>query len=298
MVPDLMPADVTIFDVTRGQAYVGERTDDSSDSVLLQRRREFTRQYEQQIQKALSHIPHAGVNVHVDLDALKSSMIRSETVRTRPDSDHWANREETNADSDPHQAGFRGSDSEPTETSREVVEKQLVAAMPKAVQVSISIPREYIRAIVARRSAKGETAAERLDPSFVEEEVISKVERIVDRLIPADSPAGAISVTCVDRLISDLPPAASANSSVSLFMQQWGSPIAYGSLVLIALLGLGLIRRTPPTISSPTESSELSLAEIEPPTSTEFSQDSHPSFRPPWNAARSNGRYARKKSDQ
>ena len=131
MVPDLKPTDVTVFDVTRGQAYTGETTDDPTDSQYLQRAREFTRQYEQQIQKALSHIPFVSVTVHVDLDTLKSSMIRSETLRSKNDDRQVADRPGPDANSDPHLTGFRGSNGLPTETIREVSEKQLVSAMPR-----------------------------------------------------------------------------------------------------------------------------------------------------------------------
>ncbi len=249
MVPDLKPADVTIFDVTKGQAYIGETVDEPDDGHSLQRSREFTRQYEQQIQKALSHIPNVTVTVHVDFDALKSSTIRSEVVRSRNESAPVANRPGTVEASDPHQTGFRGWNDAPTETTREVTEKQLIAATPKSVQVSVSIPRDYLREVITRRVAKGEKASERLDVNFVEEEVITKVERIVGRLIPANSSADAISVTCVDRLVSELPETAglSANEQLAIFVHQWGNAIAVGGIVFLALMALGMMRRaTPP----------------------------------------------------
>jgi type III secretory pathway lipoprotein EscJ len=246
MVPDLRPSDVTVFDVTRGQAYTGEPTEESSDDRYLQRAREFTREYEQQIQKALQHIPHVNVAVHIDLDALKSSIARSELTRTRGDDVQIANRpgkldEVAVNHADPHLTAFRG----PTETTHEVTEKQLVAAMPKAVQVSVSIPRDYLRDLVSRKVARGEKSPERLDPDLIEEEVLAKVERIVGRLIPADSPVNAISVTCVDRIVVDAHEAAFApmNERIMTFVRPWRGMLILG---LFGVAAAWILRRSPP----------------------------------------------------
>ena len=103
-----------------------------------------------------------------------------------------------------HLTGFRGPDGGPPRKrpAQAQLEKQFVAVMSKAVQVSVSIPRDYLREIASRQVAKGEKSPERINLGFIEEDVLSKVEQIVGRLIPADSPGDAISVTCVDRLAS------------------------------------------------------------------------------------------------
>jgi len=266
MVPDLKPADVTVFDVTRGQAYTGEPTDDPSDSQYLQRAREFTRQYERQIQKALSHIPNVSVTVHVDLDALKSSMTRSETVRSRREPVQVANRAESWDEIDIHSTGFRGTLSSPTETTHEVTEKQLVAAMPKAVQVSVSIPCDYLREIRQRALSKGTSSPSRLDPNNIEEEVLTTVERIVGRLIPAHSPPEAVSVTFVDRMISDIPVGAvELTSPTSPIERRWMIAGVIGGLVLI---GLWVVRSKPATaVIAP---APTALIEIDEPSAAPF----------------------------
>ena len=246
MVPDLTPTDVTIFDVARGQAYAGESTDDPLDSQLIQRVREFTRQYEQQIQKALTFIPNASVAVHVDIDNLRSSVTRNERTRVRGDSVPMANRPGSiqpmsYADEPtPHAAGFRGESniesSGNSDVLREVSEKQLLAAMPRAVQVSVSIPRDYYRAVAARRKTQGEQNAARMDLGTIEEEVISKVERTVARLIPANSPHEAISVTTVDRLPSESPePTLTAAEQFLVMAQRHGGSCALGLFAVWAL---------------------------------------------------------------
>ena len=212
MVPDLLPADVTVFDVAKGQAYSGEQNDDPLDGRLLQRVREFTRQYEQQIQKALAFIPNATVAVHVDLDNLKSSVVRKERIRTNhgespstdePGSVQLIGHDDAEPGSVRHSAGFRDPGSPPTDFTREVSEHELLAAMPRAVQVSVGIPREYYRDVAARRKAQTETHNRRLDLDSIEEEVLTKVERTVGRLIPVGSPHDAISVTTVDRMTEE-----------------------------------------------------------------------------------------------
>src|SRR5262249_7277320 len=79
MVPDLQPADVTIFDRVHGVSYTGDAADDPFDSKLLQRIREFTQHYEKKIQNELSYIPHAGATVQVDVQNIRSEIIKSQT---------------------------------------------------------------------------------------------------------------------------------------------------------------------------------------------------------------------------
>jgi len=254
MVPDLKPADVTVFDVTRGQAFAGEPMYDPTDGLYLQRAREFTRHYEQQIQKALSYIPFVSVTVHVDLETLRSSMIRSETVRSKGEAAHVAYRPEPNDGSDSQSTGVDGSSVGPTEVTGEISEKQLVAAMPKAVQVCVSIPRGYLHDLISRRISQKETPKHRLDATAIEEEELTKVEQIVGRLIPAGSPANAINVTCVDRPISNssetisLPP----DEQLWILAHQWGGPFAIGCCVIFVLL---MLRRPVPTRRAKTERS-------------------------------------------
>lgn len=309
MVPDLSPADVTVFDVARGQAHSGEAIGDASDSHLIQRVREFTRQYEQQIQKALAFIPQAVVAVHVDVDNLKSSVTRNERTRVRSDSTPVANRpaslrptifeDEGTAQVtafrgiEPafHEAGADRRDAEavpqqfePTinvrgpsdvvpaghsDVQREVSEKQLLAAMPRAVQVSVSIPRDYYRDVAARRKSQGEQNQVRLDLDTIEEDVIAKVERTVGRLIPAGSPHEAISVTSVDRLVSDTPePTLTMNEQLLVIAQRHGGSVA---LSLFAVWALWMLTRL---TARPTQTLEHSTSRDPAVTTTHFDSSS------------------------
>lgn len=247
MVPDLQATDVTVFDVARGQAFTGDVNDDSLDGRLIQRVREFTRQYEQQIQKALAFIPHATVAVHVDLDNLKSSVIRQERVRVT--SEDWTAdppiQQVAHADDQDairHSAGFRG---QPTDYLREVNERELMAAMPRAVQVSVSIPRDYFRDVATRRQSQGESNRRRLDLDSIEEEIITKVERTVGRLIPVGSPHDAISVTTIDRTSVETEPTLSPTDQLTVMAWKHGGSWGLGLFAMLALWMLSRMAAAP-----------------------------------------------------
>lgn len=282
MVPDLLPADVTVFDVARGQAYTGEQANDPLDGQLIQRVREFTRQYEQQIQKGLSFIPNATVAVHVDLDNLKSSVTRKERVRTIvPQDSTIANRpgavqqvSHEDVDSVRHSSGFRGSDV-PSDVTREVSERELLAAMPKAVQVSVSIPSDYYRDVAARRKAQG--TGRSVDLDTIEEEVLTKVERTVGRLIPAGSSPDAISVTTVDRMPTEATePVLTTTDQLGILVWRHGGSLALGLFVVCALWMLSRLSyqggpRPAPVESAVSQASESAIPVAPIPTVPEAS---------------------------
>ena len=291
MVPDLMPADVTVFDVAKGQAYTGEQADDPLDGRLIQRVREFTRQYEQQIQKAINFIPNATVAVHVDLDNLKSSVTRKEHIRmtddwttdNRPGRVQLAGHDElgtrkwpdqsgrTDTDSIQHAAGFRGSATAPTDFTREVSERELLAAMPRAVQVSVSIPRDYYRDIATRRKGQGEANNRRLDLDSIEEEVLTKVERTVGRLIPVDSPRDAISVTTVDRMPAEhAEPELTTLDQFTVLAWRHGGSCALGLFVVWALWMLSRLSAVAPATAT------VWTPQVEQPLPTATSMESAP----------------------
>ena len=322
MVPDLSPIDVTVFDVARGQAHTGEASGDASDGQLIQRVREFTRQYEEQIQKALAFIPQAVVVVHVDVDNLKSSVTRNVRTRVRGDSAPFANRpaslppslfdneptpqvtgfrgastaffeseesqlresqsesrESTPFDSAPHTALRGASEIVPaghSDVQREVSEKQLLAAMPRAVQVSVSIPRDYYRDVAARRRSQGEQNETRLDLDTIEEDVIAKVERTVARLIPVGSPHEAISVTSVDRLTSDATePTLTVNEQLFVLAQRHGGSCL---LSLFAVWSLWMLTRL---TRQPAHSIEPPMASAAPLEPMPLSHDVSPTINTP-----------------
>lgn len=239
MVPDLKPADVTVFDLTRGQAYTGELTEASPAAQSAQRAQEFAqeyaRQYEHQIAKALSHVPNVGVHVQVDLETLRTESQRVRTVNAASAA-NTAGRQTCIGDEDStsYQTGFRGSDEEGRRKHRD---EAMIAALPKSIQVSVSIPRDYLRELITHRKARNERSADRLNPELLEEEVLTKVERIVDRMVPPGLPPEAVSVMFVDSIAQEGSPSGPLITQERLIQwtQQWGGALAIGCLCLFLI---------------------------------------------------------------
>ncbi len=273
MVPDLKPQDVTIFDVSNGVTFTGEDPSDPFDSRLIGRIKELTRQYEQQIAKGLDFIPGVGVTVNVDVENIKSSVVRSQLVDPKKSARIFSseqsltdNQQQRPTKGEPGQVANRPGSVAATpgidktrqlnETenrtlngvSFEVTEKQLLAAMPKAVQVSVSVPRDYYRDIATQRSAGGEKDTGRLDVQQIEKDVLLTVKNSVQRLIPMGSQPDSVSIHSVDRLVRDIPePTIPITDRLIVILQDWGGSIVLTGLAIWALL---LIRRSIPATAA------------------------------------------------
>jgi flagellar M-ring protein FliF len=298
MVPDLSPSEVTVFDQSNGISYTADSADDPFDSRLVQRVREFTREYETKIRSALEYIPEVMVTVHVDVENLKSSVVRRQTIDPKKSTPLYQN-EQTTTDSSrqqtsrgeagyvPNRPASLATQSGPERTrelsesqtntvnaaSFEVSEQELIAAMPRAVQVSISIPKDYYRGVALRNDpANASLEKAKLDPLLktIETEVLATVKQTASVLIPADSPPEAISVHSVDVLEPEtVLPAVPMTETIGRALTQWGGAIGIG---LFALCALWLLNRSTPKLpqEEPPELGLPSLAfappEIEPPT--------------------------------
>jgi flagellar M-ring protein FliF len=283
MVPDLNPVDVTVFDVSTGVTHAQDAADDPFDNKLVQRIDDFQRQYQRKIEQDLSYIPDVGVTVHVDVDNLKSSITRNQIVDpkkiapvfSQETSVKDAQRQQP-ARGEPGQVANRpgsvaathgierdrtfsdGSTQAVNGLSFEVTEKQIIAAMPRAVQVSVAIPRDYYRNVAAQRKAAGESDAKALDPVEIEKSVTAAVTASVRALIPTDSPTTALVVNSVDRVVPT-PPALVVPFTDQLI--EWGR--RWGGAALLAAFALFALRTLrkatplappellPPEISSP-----------------------------------------------
>lgn len=299
MVPDLKPSDVTVFDVVNGVSYKGDAADEPFDSKLLSRTRDFEHNYQQQIQRDLSYIPDVGVTVHVDIDKVKSEVVRSQVIDpkktaplfsqemkikdtlqqqpTRGEPGQVANRPGSVGGSPGMERSRQFADESSQAlngVSFETSERELIAAMPKAVQVSVGVPSDYYRSVAAQRKAAGETEQAKLDVAKIEETVLANVKKSVKALIPAGSPDTAVEVTTVDR-VSTLPPEIKPTFMESLndWFKQWGGTVVMGVMAIIALM---MVRRsmpalppdTPPvfpTAMNPVAASNTEAKEAEPP---------------------------------
>jgi flagellar M-ring protein FliF len=276
MVPDLQPADVTVFDVVHGASYSGESADDPFNNRLVQRIDEFRKHFEVKIEEDLDYIPGVNATVHVDIDNLKSSVTRNQKIDpktvplvtqetklkdmqqqfpSRGEAGQAANRPAAPVANRPASlsAGVERNRTYTDDSSQtvsaatfEITEKQLIAAMPKAVQVSVAIPREYYRSVAAQRKAAGEADATRLDVLAIEKEVTANVAKSVRALIPADSPPNAVIVNSIDRIAAPAPNLTLTwQDQLQDWLRQWGSAAL---LAVFAAMALMMLRRSMPPL--------------------------------------------------
>lgn len=274
MVPDLSPDDVTIFDQSTATAYTGDSESDPFDDKLVRWIDEHTEQYRRRIAEALAYIPKVIVAVNVDVENLKSQIVREQLVNSKQtvavetdersitsNQTERATAAEPGAVSNvPRQlqttaAPTRTSTNEESGMSSRVIpsytltEKEFLTAMPKAVQVSISIPEDYFRDVaIARGLSEGisdaEKAAFRQSVETIRQEEEEKARKHALTLIPADSPQEAVNVASVTRIQPDVPetkiPWTEQATSV---VREWGGTVLLG---ILAIWGLRMLGRSIP----------------------------------------------------
>lgn len=292
MVPDLKPEDVAVFDQSTGTSHTADREDDPFGSKLLARIKEFEQLHQQKIYGHLAaYIPDVLVSVNVELDNLKrlterTQALGSKTVELQLDEairneqfTQQPSRSEPGAVSNrPLElrgtAGTQRSETiSATNTSSRSVpqeltisERELTAAMPRAVQVSVSIPRDYYRQVVLQRKGSGpasgaaEVAEE--DIQKVKAEVDADVRATVSKLIPSGSPDTAVTVTSHTRIDREPPPAdVPLTEMIGDGLSRWGGAVG---LVLFAAWALRAVAKSmpkpPPVEAAPLPLSELRLA--------------------------------------
>ncbi len=278
MIPDLAPDDVTVFDQSTATAFTADR-DAPFDGELVRWIDQHTEHYRRRIAGALAYIPDASVSVSVDVENLKSQIVREQLVdakKTAPVETEERTRSTTTTErataaepgatsNVPRQlqttaAPTRSATSSESDNNSRVVpsftvtEKEFLTAMPKAVQVSVSIPESYYRDVaLARGFAEGTTDPEKaafrtqLDTIRTEEE--GKVRKQAMTLIPAGSPEAAVTVTSVTHL--DLTPPAVVvpmTERVSDFLRTWGGTLGLGLLAAWGLRTLGRSMPRPPPL--------------------------------------------------
>jgi len=276
MVPDLAVADVAVFDQSTGQSHAGESGNDPLDNRIVQRIREFARDYEQRVRQALDYIPGVSVTVNVDVDNVRRSAERStklnpkETValqqneenRTESFRDQPVRAEpgavpnrplalETRNASEKSRTVSETSSNAVTAASWTVTDTELLAAMPKGVRVSVSIPRDYYRGVALKNGLNPGTSdddrkkfEQAVDQIAKDEE--AKAKLTARTLIPAGSPEEAVHVMSIVRVEAEnaqaaIPWTATAMSLVS----DWGGVVA---IALFAAWALRMLMKTMPKL--------------------------------------------------
>ncbi|QDT39061.1 hypothetical protein [Stratiformator vulcanicus] len=269
MIPNLKPEDVTVFDQSTATAYTGDREGDPFNAKVIGWIEQHTRVYQDKIASALSYIPEVLVTVNVDVENVKSQIVREQSVDAKQ-TVTVASREVTRAvqsnefptEAEPgvqnNQPRSLDTQQRPTKSSKteegdtlarvvpsfQVTEKKLLSAMPEAVQVSISIPEVYYENIAARRGlTAGTTDAEKqaflASVQQIKSEEESKVQKQVQQLIPAGSPETAVHVASITR-IDSVQPVISVPITATLaeLLREWGAPAILTIIGLWALFSV------------------------------------------------------------
>lgn len=298
MVPDLSPDDVTVLDQSTARAFTADRDGDPFDDELVRWIEEHTEQYRRKIEQALTYIPGVIVTVNVEVENLKSQLVREQRVdkqqtvaietdeRTR----NTTNTERATAAEpgavpnvprqlDSSAAPTRSSSDKDEQVSSKVVpsftvtEKEFLSAMPRAVQVAVSIPEEYYRDVaLARGFAEGTTEAEKtafrqqVDTIRTAEE--DKARKSVQAMIPTGSPETAVHVTSVTRLEPQVAEVAVGWAETATELaKKWGGTLGIG---LLAVWGLWMLGRSAPKVAAlegqppPAASSADAAADVPP----------------------------------
>lgn len=256
---------VTVLDMNTGKAFAPAASGgDPLNDPIISLTRLRTADYEQKIQKALSYIPGVIVTVNVDLDNLRMSVERQQTIDPKPftlqsnvqsttqQSSQKPFREpgvNSNQARSVQQAGGNES-SDVTEKTQEEnrfaasfqnIERTIEGLFPKAVQVAVSIPDEFYKQVAKQRGmAEGTTDDEKRKFQSSLDTIRTAVEKDVGaqvaKLIPTGSTPDAISVKSHPSV--DTTPAATPISYLEVtaeFFSQWGGAIALAVFALWAL---------------------------------------------------------------
>jgi flagellar M-ring protein FliF len=287
MVPDLDPSEVTVMDIRTGEAFVPDKDGDPLDSRMVQRIKEFSRMYRSNISNTLSYIPNVLITVDVNLDNLKSSIVREQKLDTKSKVAVWERTQSRTFDStqsrpvtepgnkpnkpasvNPAGGNEKTQKSEITDSdirtvpSFVVTEKQLFGAMPKAVKVSVQIPDDYYQA-VANKQQPADTgdAADATDPATapptadlaqIQTEVETNVKAAVAKAIglPA-ADEQSVTVTTYVRVAPEVPEMSEPMmDQVGRMISEWGGAVG---LALFAMWALWMLQKSTGKVSEATE---------------------------------------------
>jgi len=300
MVPDLDASDVTVMDTRTGEAFVPDKDGDPLDSRMIQRIKEFSQMYRGNIANTLSYIPNVLVTVDVNLDNLKSSIIREQTLDSKNkvavqelsqtkifDSSQSPSASEPGAGSNkPKNLNVVGGNKKSqkseianiqtrTVPSFTVTEKQLFGAMPTAVKVSVQIPDDYYQAVANKQlaaatsdTADGATPAaddEPPDLAQIQTDVETNVQASVTKSIglPA-ADEQSVTVSTYVRVAPVIPEISEpVMDQVSRMASEWGGAVGLG---FFALWALWMLQKSTAKVSESTENplEEMKLNPPEP----------------------------------
>ncbi len=274
MIPDLSPANVTVFDMSTGISHTEGNIDGGLDNGLMKRIHDFTRDYEAKISKALSYIPDVLVTVNVDVEEIKSRVERTQKIdtkgsfkvyesslsRTEEVENKYPRAEPGVRNNQPRSLETASGPSESRQISEEdatststpsftLSEQEFFAAMPRAVQVSVKVPRSYYEAIAADSGLEPPAAGETNESyeraiAEIEQKEIEKVIATASVLIPKGSDPASVDVSSYHSLRTDNQPAELGIGQQAVeFVNHWGGKLA---MLAVACWALWMVGRSLP----------------------------------------------------
>ena len=309
MVPDLEPKYVTVINQLTGKASTADDEDSPFNNPGLQKAHNYASEFEQKIRNALSYIPGVLVTVNVDLQKIKSSIERKRAVDAKPVIVNLSEETRITSSSDQPTSGEPGPSSNQSrqlstqagsQTSQKtdesntktisiptvtVTETELMAALPEAVQVAISIPQAYVRTVALAGKPTPEDTATTGDESQAtvtpaeikkaETDIKQRLQPQVMKMIPQKSVADAVDISFhipgaldVETVQSSFIDTASAQAG------RWGGAIG---LALFALWALWMLNksmsRLPATGEEGQDAAGIALAAQTSPTDTDEIQE-------------------------
>jgi len=263
MISGLKPEDVTIFNLQTGQSYTAEE-EGPFDNQLIDWIKQHTRLYKEKVEQQLSFIPDVLVSVDVQVDNLeswieqsrkydqKNSVITSETSQT--------SSQERNDLPPPTEAGVRPNEPRRLNTQQGTARRQrssesdkssttipgytttlkkYIAAMPKAVHVSVGIPEEYFEQVASKQGGGTSQSG-----AAGRDQILADIKRLVAHTVGADPDSDAVEVRPYVRMDRELPELNTPWTETAMFLlSRWGGPIGLG---LFALLALWMVKRNMP----------------------------------------------------
>lgn len=291
-IPELSSGDVVVFDQRNGKAYTPDKEGDPFNSRLLTRINQLTEMYHGKIADALGYIDDVLITVNVDLENLKSHVVREQSVDNKKKVELQQSEQRRTVETSQQAlggepgaapnvgrslqtAGSAGSATTEQETSTSSVvvpsftttQKEFIPAMPKAVQVSVQIPEEYLQKALAQSSSSAEGGqagvANNGGGGKTREAIMSDVRATVAKAIGADSEDQSIVVSSYVRVPREQPEVnVSWTETVTGAAGRWGGAIG---LALFALWALRMLYKTMPELpeAEPGPSATPRAADVE-----------------------------------
>lgn len=302
-VADLSANDVTVFNLATGKAVHVPAENDPFNSQFLDQINKYRESYQQSIAEALAFIPNVLVSVNVELDNLMTHTAQTRKI------DKTGFKLKTTDQTNSEKSTEKKPGSEPgvvsnqprnlkqslvAETtndvtrevkteenipvSTELTDKSFFGLQPKTVQVTVSIPEDYYRAVAIKQgvSAADKTAFD-AQVKQIETQTKTEVTQKVKTLIPSSAPPEAVSVGTFVRLDP-----AGTNVEVPLTAQigeslaRWGGPAA---LALFALWSLWMLNRSMQKLPQETAAMAVAKAAKEEPEEEEEAPPPEPTKR-------------------